>query len=48
MQKVYADESLGYTQEEIFNIPEAFNPCAPQTIVNNFAAEQELDESFGF
>ena len=48
MQKVYADESLGYTQEEIFNIPEDFNPCAQQTIVNNFAAEQELDESFGF
>ena len=48
MQKVYADESLGYSQEETFNIPEDFNPCAQQTIVNNFAAEQELDESFGF
>ena len=48
MQKVYADESLGYSQEEVFNIPEDFNPCAQQTIVNNFAAEQELDESFGF
>ena len=48
MQKVYADGSLGYSQEETFDIPEDFNPCAQQTVVNNFAAEQELDESFDF
>jgi penicillin-binding protein 1A len=46
MQKVYADESLGYSQEETFNIPEDFNPCAQQTIVNNFAEEQQLDDFF--
>ena len=48
MQKVYADETLGYSQEETFNIPEDFNPCAQKTLVNNFAKEQQLDESFGF
>ena len=46
MQKVYADESLGYSQEETFNIPEDFNPCAQQTIVSNFAEEQQLDDFF--
>lgn len=46
MQKVYADESLGYSQEETFNIPEDFNPCAQQTIINNFAEEQQLDDFF--
>ena len=48
MQKVYADESLGYSQEEKFNIPEDFNPCAQQSVVNNFVEEHQLDESFGF
>ena len=48
MQKVYADESLGYSQEETFNIPEDFNPCAQQTLISNFAEEQQLDESFDF
>ena len=48
MQKVYADESLGYSQDEKFNIPEDFDPCAQQTIVTNMADEQQLDESFSF
>lgn len=48
MQKVYADESLGYSQEEKFNIPEDFNPCAQQSVINNFVEEHQLDESFGF
>jgi hypothetical protein len=28
MQKVYADEELGYNPEEQFDIPEWFNPAA--------------------
>ena len=47
-EKVYADESLGYSQDEKFNIPENFDPCAQQTLINNFAEEQQLDESFDF
>lgn len=27
MQKVYADKSLGYSQEDEFEIPEGFDPC---------------------
>ena len=27
MKKVYADKSLGYSQEEKFDIPEGFDPC---------------------
>jgi penicillin-binding protein 1A len=45
MQKVYADESLGYSQEEKFNVPEDFNPCAQQMFVTDFAGEQ-LDDFF--
>jgi penicillin-binding protein 1A len=46
MQKVYADESLGYSQEEKFNVPEDFDPCAQQTLVTNFVEEQQLDDFF--
>ena len=28
MKKVYADETLGYSQSEKFNVPADFNPCA--------------------
>ena len=28
MNKVYADKSLGYSQDERFDIPEGFDPCA--------------------
>ena len=27
MQKVYKDKSLGYSQDEKFNIPDDFDPC---------------------
>ena len=30
MQKVFADRSLGYDQEEKFDIPEGFNPCSSE------------------
>ncbi|MCD8193104.1 MAG: transglycosylase domain-containing protein [Tannerellaceae bacterium] len=31
MQKVYADKTLGYTEEEDFDVPEQFaNPCPPR------------------
>ena len=48
MQKVYADESLGYLPEDTFNIPYDFNPCAQQTLVANPVEELQLDESFSF
>lgn len=48
MQKVYADESLSYSQEEKFNIPEDFDPCAQQILMNNPVEELQLDESFDF
>ncbi|WP_321480192.1 transglycosylase domain-containing protein [uncultured Bacteroides sp.] len=31
MNKVYADKSLGYSQDEKFNIPEDFDPCGADT-----------------
>ena len=27
MKKVYADKSLGYSEDEVFDIPEGFDPC---------------------
>lgn len=32
MNKVYNDKSLGYTQEETFDLPEGFNPCSDKLI----------------
>lgn len=46
MQKVYADQTLGYSQDETFNIPEDFNPCEQQTVVTNYTDEQQLDDFF--
>jgi len=37
---------LGYSQEEQFNIPEDFNPCASQTAIMNSVSEQQLDDFF--
>jgi penicillin-binding protein 1A len=28
MNKIYADQTLGYYQNEVFDIPEDFDPCA--------------------
>ena len=34
MQKVYADKTLGYSQEEDFDIPEQYqNPCKMATVM---------------
>ncbi len=32
MTKVFRDESLGYSQDEDFNLPEGFDPCAEDTL----------------
>ena len=53
MQKVYKDKTLGYSEEEDFNIPEAFmDPCANRTAKENTPKIQEenigggIDEMF--
>ena len=40
MNKVYADESLPYTQKDTFDIPFGFNPCAN----NSFLIDQQEEE----
>ncbi|MGN1256198.1 MAG: hypothetical protein ACI4UA_03430, partial [Bacteroidaceae bacterium] len=30
LKKVYADKSLGYSQDEDFDIPAGFDPCGQQ------------------
>ena len=45
MQKVYADERLGYSQDEKFDFPEGFDPCvAPEDVLENENEEQSEDE----
>ena len=39
MQKVYKDKSLGYSQEERFNIPEDFDPCKDTLMDNSSSSE---------
>ena len=46
MQKVYADETLGYSQSETFDVPADFNPCADQLPANpSFIAEPSSNTS---
>ena len=48
MQKVYKDKSLGYSQEERFNIPEDFDPCKDTLMDNSSSSEDNtgLDAIF--
>ncbi|MBQ6800937.1 MAG: penicillin-binding protein, partial [Bacteroidaceae bacterium] len=44
MNKVYADKSLGYSQEETFRIPEDYDPCKGLSEVEEHL--EELEELF--
>ena len=48
MKKVYADESLGYSQDEKFDIPRGFNPCSGRRTLDSSIESQQLDESFAY
>lgn len=48
LQKVYKDETLGYSPNETFDIPEGFDPCK-ENILTEEAPEEDyggLDEAF--
>ena len=46
MQKVYADKSLGYTQDESFVIPEDFDPCKDKLMEMEEENSTRLDDVF--
>jgi penicillin-binding protein 1A len=49
MQKVFADKSLGYSQEDEFEIPEGFDPCKDILMTEDAPAMEEnegLDNLF--
>ena len=49
MKKVFADKSLGYSQEDTFEIPEGFDPCKDILVSDDAPAIQEsegLDDLF--
>ena len=41
MNKVYADETLPYSQEEKFDIPEGFDPCGDSRLVSEVEEDVE-------
>ena len=43
MNKVYADESLPYSQDETFDIPENFNPCGGKVVFGNGDGSYDAD-----
>ena len=43
MQKVYKDKSLPYNEEEVFDIPEDFDPCRSKFLMP--ADEETVDET---
>ena len=47
MTKVYKDKSLGYSQDEKFNIPDDFDPCK-DTLIDETSVEETggLDNIF--
>ncbi len=46
MQKVYADKSLGYSQDERFSIPDGFNPCSESQVSEDDNGNAKLDDAF--
>lgn len=50
MKKVFADKSLGYSQEDTFQLPEGFNPCGDEIIDEQYYqpsnTESILDDLF--
>ena len=43
MNKVYKDKTLGFTQDEVFDFPEGFNPCASDMIDTDIVIEEKSD-----
>ena len=46
MQKVFADKSLGYSQDDVFNIPEDFDPCKDKLTEIEEENSSRLDDVF--
>ena len=46
MQKVYADKQLGYSEEDVFNMPEGFSPCPYRGGGNTTEEESDAEEIF--
>lgn len=46
MKKVYEDPTLGYKQDEHFNLPEGFNPCGTSEQSSTGEELMELDDLF--
>ena len=44
LKKVYADTSLGYSQDEQFDMPAGFDPCGSSV---EEQVTEEIDESVG-
>lgn len=46
MQKVYADKTLGYSQDETFDIPGDFDPCKDRLTEIEEENTTRLDDVF--
>lgn len=44
MKKVYADTSLGYSEDDVFEMPEGFDPCASSDSDDGETDEEEIFE----
>ena len=44
LQKVFADNRLGYSQSEDFDIPPGFDPCGYVAAAEEESEEEEVDE----
>ena len=45
--KVYKDTSLGYGQDETFDMPEGFNPCSDEIIENDYIIDDNNNNADG-
>ena len=46
MQSIYKDKTLGYTEDEVFDIPKGFNPCPTEGAVVDGDEGESLEDIF--
>ena len=46
MQSIYKDKTLGYTEDEVFDVPKDFNPCPSEGAMTDEGEGESLEDIF--
>jgi penicillin-binding protein 1A len=46
MQAIYKDKTLGYSEDDVFDVPKDFNPCPTEGAAIDGDEEESLEDIF--